>query len=563
MKKNLYFLLLLTLIGGLLRFAFLGQFPVAPNWDEISHGYNAFSILTTGKDEWGSVFPLIFRAFGDYKLPLYIYLTTIPVFIFGLNVFAIRFISALSGVLAIPAIYLLTKEIFPERKINLGKLTVSLEIVSAFLLTISPWHFFISRPALEANLALTLIIYGSYFLIRFYNRKSSALPTAIFFGFALHTYNTARVFVPLLIVVSLVIFRKSLSHFKKDLIKNIVALLLFGSLAFLVGLQILSGEGSARYEKLKILTPSIVYQIGEARANSSLPPILSKLIFNRPVFFTTTVLKSYLSYFSPSFIYQKWGAQYQFAIPSQNMLTLPVYLLAIIGFITIFTKLKSNKNNQFVLSWLLLSPVAASLTIDPPQALRPNPMIPAFIIISTLGLFYVLGKSSKKYLSYIFLVLSLWIIGSFSSYLYIYNTEYKIKYSSSWQYGYSQIINFVRDHNSEYDKIFITKRYGEPHIFYAFFTKLDAKLMQPGSDNIRFQKSDWFWTDKIGKVYFINDWQIPTISVSALPLESGELVSTLRSLLITSPDHVPVNAHIIETISFLDGSPAFIITSVP
>ena len=563
MKKNFYFLLLLTLIGALLRFAFLGQNPIAPNWDEISHGYNAFSILTTGKDEWGNVFPLIFRAFGDYKLPLYIYLTTIPVFIFGLNVFAVRFVSALSGVLAIPAIYFLTKEMFPERKINLGKLTVSLEIVSAFLLTISPWHFFISRPALEANLALTLIIYGSYFLIRFYNRKSSALPTAIFFGLALHTYNTARVFTPLLIVVSLVIFRNSLSHFKKNLVKNTIALLLFGSLAFLVGLQVLSGEGSARYEKLKILSPSIVYQIGEKRANSHLPSLLARVIYNRPIYFISTVTKNYISYFSPSFIYQKWGAQYQFAIPGKNMLTLPVYLLAIVGFITIFKKLKGNKNNQFILSWFLLSPVAASLTIDPPQALRPNPMIPSFIILSSLGLFYVLDKSSKKYLSYIFLGLSIWIISSFSYYLYIYRNEYKIKYSSSWQYGYSQIINFVRDHSSEYDKIFITKRYGEPHIFYAFFTKLDPKLMQPGSENIRFQKSDWFWTDKIGKVYFINDWQIPTISVSALPLESGELVSTERSLLVTSPNHVPVNAHRIETISFLDGSPAFIITSVP
>jgi len=79
MKKPLLVLLLITLLGGLVRFFWLDRFPVAPNWDEISHGYNAYSILMTGKDEWGNRLPLIFRAFGDYKLPVYIYLTTIPV----------------------------------------------------------------------------------------------------------------------------------------------------------------------------------------------------------------------------------------------------------------------------------------------------------------------------------------------------------------------------------------------------------------------------------------------------------------------------------------------------
>ena len=90
-------LILITLLAGLLRFWDLGSMPPSANWDEISHGYNAYSLLQTGQDEWGRSFPLIFRAFGDYKLPLYIYLTVIPVFLFGLNVFAVRFVSAPIG----------------------------------------------------------------------------------------------------------------------------------------------------------------------------------------------------------------------------------------------------------------------------------------------------------------------------------------------------------------------------------------------------------------------------------------------------------------------------------
>jgi len=121
MKKSWIFLGIITALAAALRFFALDEFPVSPNWDEISHGYNAYSIIKTGMDEWGKHFPLIFRAFGDYKLPLYIYLTTIPVWLFGLSVFSVRFISSLAGTLAIPGIFFLTRSLFPEKQLNIGR----------------------------------------------------------------------------------------------------------------------------------------------------------------------------------------------------------------------------------------------------------------------------------------------------------------------------------------------------------------------------------------------------------------------------------------------------------
>jgi len=567
-NRNLVFLIGFIVLGSILRFWNLGNLPVSLNWDEVSHGYNAFSILKTGMDEWGKPFPLIFRSFGDYKLPLYIYLTIIPVWLFGLSAFSVRFISALAGTLAIPGIYLLTKELFPKKYLVIGHWSLKIEILSSFFLAISPWHFFISRPALEANLALTLIIFGAYFLIQFFNRQSSLLPSVILLGLSLHTYNTARIFVPLLVFVSLIIYRPSLRALAKQSprlgnAKAIVAILLAILFSGLVLFQVYVGEGTARYDKLKILSPTTVFQIGEKRSSSTLPPVIAKLVHNRPVYFIETFTKNYFGYFSPAFFTQTWGAQYQFAIPGQNLLSLPIYFLSILGLLSLFTKLKGNKNSQFLLTWLLLSPIAASLTSDPPQALRPNPMIPALIIMASLGLSFLLKKLPKKLTRIVIVILSIWIISSFILFFYKYNTEYKIKYSSSWQYGYSQVMNYIKDHGQEYERIFITKKYGEPHIFYAFYTKLAPQKIQPGGDNIRFEKSDWFWTDKIGNIYFINDWQIPKITIATLPLESGGVISTARSLLITSPDNIPVNAHVIETINFLDGSPAFIITGVP
>jgi len=162
-------------------------------------------------------------------------------------------------------------------------------------------------------------------------------------------------------------------------------------------------------------------------------------------------------------------------------------------------------------------------------------------------------------ISYIVAFAVLIIVIFLGIYLDNYFGAYKIKYSSSWQYGYKQAVEFINQNQDKYERIFITKRYGEPHIFYAFYNASDPILLWPGSENnIRFKQSDWFWTDKIDKVLFVNDWEIPNQeTVFRLSLESGFQVSTYNSLLITSPDHLPGNAKIIKQIKFLDGSDAF------
>jgi len=65
----------------------IAEIPPSLYWDEASIGYNAYSIAETGKDEWGESFPLHFRAFGEFKLPVYIYSVVPFVKIFGLNEF--------------------------------------------------------------------------------------------------------------------------------------------------------------------------------------------------------------------------------------------------------------------------------------------------------------------------------------------------------------------------------------------------------------------------------------------------------------------------------------------
>ena len=184
MLKQIKYLLLIVFLAAILRLMNLSSNPPALNWDEVSHGYNAYSVLKTGSDEWGKLLPTIFQAYGDYKLPVYIYLTTLSQLLLGLTSIAVRLPSALAGITTVIFTYLLVKKLFNKEK---------LALLSAFLVAIEPWSLFLSRGAFEANLSLALIIAGVYL----FTTKNKLL-SFLLLGLSLWTYNSARVFVPLL-----------------------------------------------------------------------------------------------------------------------------------------------------------------------------------------------------------------------------------------------------------------------------------------------------------------------------------------------------------------------------
>ena len=142
MRKT-FLLFSIFLLGFILRFWQLGVNPPSLDWDEVSLGYNAYSLLKTGKDEYGTFMPLSIRSFGDFKPPLYTYLTIPVVSIFGLNEFSTRFISALFGSLSVVIGYFLIKELFPKRS-------------SRFFLIFS-LLFFLSTPSPYSSQSASLL----------------------------------------------------------------------------------------------------------------------------------------------------------------------------------------------------------------------------------------------------------------------------------------------------------------------------------------------------------------------------------------------------------------------
>jgi 4-amino-4-deoxy-L-arabinose transferase-like glycosyltransferase len=148
LKNPLTYIFILAL---LLRLYKLGIFPYGFHIDEVKVGWNALSILKTGMDDQLKNFPLYYNSFGDYRPTGIFYLTIPSLIIFGNNIFAVRFASALFGALTIYAIYYLALALSKNKK---------LAIISSLLIAISTWHIEVSRATSEVAISTFFALFS-------------------------------------------------------------------------------------------------------------------------------------------------------------------------------------------------------------------------------------------------------------------------------------------------------------------------------------------------------------------------------------------------------------------
>jgi len=155
-NKSLVLLLLIILLGAFLRFYRLTEVPPSLFGDEVDVGYQAYSILKTGRDYSGNFLPIHFQSLADWRTPLFLYATVPFVWLFGLTELGVRFAPALFGVLTIPLVFLFCEELREILKIR--SITSHFSLLTSLLLAVSPWHLQYSRAAFEVTLMLFLII---------------------------------------------------------------------------------------------------------------------------------------------------------------------------------------------------------------------------------------------------------------------------------------------------------------------------------------------------------------------------------------------------------------------
>lgn len=541
-------------MGAALRFSFLTYNPPSLNWDEVSHGYNAYSILKTGMDQWGQKFPIFnFRAYGDYPTTLNLYLTIPFIAIFGLSDFAIRFPHALLGVLTIISAFYLAFGLTKNKNVSL---------LSAFLVAAGPWYLFTSRFVLQSNLSVFLLTTSGAL---FFNRDKSKhfISLSLFALFlTLFSYHTTRIVSPILLLATLVTFGKEyLEYFRIHKVHSGILAVLIFSFFVISGYILQNPDARARGGVLFLVDQGAVNRIIEQRNTSKLPPLLNKLIHNRPVYFAEHFLTNYVGYFSPGFLFFNGGTQYQFSLPGKGLIY-PVGLpFFYIGLALLLLKSLKDKNYRLLLFWILIAPIPASITDETFTVLRATTILPIPEILMSLGFFWILEKVEIKYRSALIWVCALILYVYAESYMVAYFTTYRTQYSWSWQYGYKEAVLYSEQNYSKYDKIVVTKKYGEPHEYFLFFLKWSPDKYQNDSSAVRFMQSGWYWVDRFDKFYFVNDWQIEDKSLGNKMFiqESKNIIdcSFSKCLLITSPGNAPVGWKKLQSINFLDGSRAF------
>ncbi len=540
-RRNVFFLTLIIILGAILRLVYLTSNPPSLNWDEVSHGYNAYSLLKTGADEWGQRFPIInFRAFGDYPTTLNLYLTIPFVAVLGLTEVAIRLPHAILGILTIISVYFLALGIFKRK---------DMALLSAFLVATSPWYIFTSRFVLQSNLSVFLLATS---MALFFNRERHKYFLNISFALlflTLFSYHTTRIFSPLFLVALII-------NYKDVVLRKWKFLTIFFLTTFLILLNPIS---RSRSQVLSILDSGAIASIENSRNVSKLAPVIKKLIYNRPVYFTNRFFKNYFGYFTPQFLFLGGGTQYQFSVPKTGLIYLVCLPFFYLGLFIIIKKAIKEKDFRLLMLWTLLFPIPASLTNETFAVLRATTFLPIPEILISIG-FYAVVDSLKKYEKLLKTLFFISILLSLCVYLNNYFGSYRRDYSWSWQYGYKEAVGYIKTNYSKYDKIVITKKYGEPHEFILFYMAWNPSEYRQDPQLNRFYQSGWYWVDGFDKFYFVNDWQIDDYP-DKFVLESKKDVSCKKNvehcLLITSPGNVQSSWRKIKTIDFVDGKPAF------
>lgn len=409
--KDYFVLILICLLFLWTRLFRIDTIPSSVYWDEASIGYNAYSILKTGRDEWGEFMPLHFRAFGEFKLPVYIYSVAISEAVFGMNAFAVRLPAVIFGLLSIIGLYLVVLKLTNLKTIAL---------LSSFLFSITPWFFIFSRTGYEATAGLAFFIWAIYMLMLSDKHKLFIVISSLLFIISAYSYNSFRILTPLVLGPVLLFFLLK----KKFVVVGISIFILIAS-AFPLYKLYREDSGLSRLQAVG----------------------------------SDNFVQNYIKNFSPSYLFKVGDTNPRSQMPNNGQLYYLDALFLILGIVYI---LKSNNLNlYFILILLLLAPIPAAITKENPHALRSILMAPTLSIVSAMGIYFV--AKSRKYL--VWVITGVYLI-FFANYYKNFLTSYDNLSKSAWQYEYKEIFEKQKEGC-------VSDEFAQPYIFALFYNKVN------------------------------------------------------------------------------------------
>ncbi len=480
MKTNIF----ITIVFALTiftRFYKLGDIPNSYTPDELSQGYTAYSLLLTGKDEWGVSWPLRPKSYGDYKPPLQTYLLIPSIKYFGLTPYAVRFPNALMSVLGVVGFFFLLKKYTSKEIAVLGTLLYSL----------SPPILGMGRIALEANIMLTLIVWGVYFTLS--SSLFFSIISGLLLGASLFTYHSSKVFIPLFIAVS---------FFKQ---KNKVNLALTASIVIILFTLNMISElhgASQRATDIIITSPTDNWEHVdkfryESVANGG-KVMLSELFENKSIYTIDTVGRNIASYFSPQYLLSEGAGEGTYGVLGGFGILGPSMFLGLIMYLLCWHK----NYNKKILVLCFLGILPAAMTKGHLAANRAIIAIPFFFIAGSIGL-EILFKKVNKPPVVVTLLLTLFFVSKF---VYTYFTLSNFLLAKDMLYGHKQINDYISTLPQNDIQVVYSRSLSEPQAYAMFFNKTDPRIIQKASVQWSsvMQKTGAKFLDQVGEYSFAN-----------------------------------------------------------
>lgn len=555
MNKKNGVLILILLFGLFIRLWQIDSVPVSLFGDELDVGYHAYSISKTGRDYMGNFLPLHFRSLAEWRTPLYLYSAVPTVALFGITPLGVRLPSVIFGILGILLMYLLTLKIT-------GK--TNLALISAFILASLPWHIHYSRAGFEVAQMLTFFLAGIYFFLLGLKNSKWLIPSVFVLALTPTIYNTAKLFLPLLLLSLITLWRHEIRLIPKRHL--ILVIVIFSLILIPFTYSTVFGGGKERFDGISIFnTQTLSGEIGFARerdANMRGEQVISnsitdKFFHNKINFFWGNFLNNYLESFSTQFLFTKGDPN------PRHSSGLELYVIELIFLIAgLFFYLKSDLNLKvkiFFLLWLGLAPIPSALTQGGGNhATRLFLMVPSLVLLISFGIYYLgkgFGAQNRKI--YTILVSGIFLL-SIISFSHQYFIHYPWDSQRWWHSGFREAVTSVFHEEKKYDKVLISNA-DEP--FLIFFLGLSMYDPEKFREEYQiFQKGE-NGNLKLGKFEFGIQGQGLKLYDLGANIPKGVLyLATAKEIIINlnkEPGAIPGDIKLVKTINYPSGDPAF------
>jgi 4-amino-4-deoxy-L-arabinose transferase-like glycosyltransferase len=568
MKAKKILLVGILVIASVLRLWKINDVPVSLFGDELDVGYQAYSILKTGKDYYGNFLPIHFHSIAEWRTPLYLYSAVPSVALFGISPLGVRLPAAIFGILGVLALYLLVRELFDNE---------NLALFSAAVLTFSPWHIQYSRAGFEVTELLFFLFIGLYFFFKGIKDGKWLWLSMVVLALTPWIYSTAKFFTPVLVIFLFLIWgRKLLALSKKYLVYAVLALIIVGAPIFL---DTVFGGGAQRFGYISVFTdPTTEPEVGAARGVDAKargetgtglsPTLLDRIIHNKFTYWGTNFLHNYYQPFSSDFLFNQGDPNPRHSIHGMGELYKVEILPLIIGMILFFSLSGYGLKVKSLILFLILAGVLpAALTRDGGNhATRLIFILPPLVFLIAYGLYRgvnLFGARFKYLLSGIYLLLFAINLLFYEHNYWVHNPTYSERW---WHAGFADSIQSIKAIDGNYDRVIISTAGEPPWIFFAGWYQYPPDKWQK-----EFPLGNDVNVSGFGKISHTDKFYFGSPDSGVSIYEIGKYINTktlylavakeVGANLIMEPERTPPDLYLIKAIPYPSGEPAFYLFS--